>query len=420
MYDGYEEKKHSSLKWIILTIVLVVVVILVLLFSKINGDDNNQGSLSFSKKEYSCNVGESFETSIIFPENNKNLKVKSIDSNDVSIVSVENKLDEKCDNCQKIKVLCKSAGNTTITVEDNKDNKVVAQIVVKQNIPIHFEKDNYTCNAGESFETQIFVSDDYSLDSIEAYNTSDESIATMDDQSNTSVNCTNCKIVRVVCKKAGTVTLFASLIDGKSCTANLIVMGGPNPEASPEVKPTKTPTPSPTSSPVATPTTKPTITPVASPVATPTTKPTNTPVVSPVATPTTKPSNTPVASPINRATSSNGATATASVRILNAVTHKGGDVDEKIMFYNTEKSITCRPGETVEKKVMILSGTSDSAISSFTSSDPSIATVDDKIAYQPISKTERWLRISCIKSGYARITVSSKAGTSVGLVVTVK
>ena len=87
---GTEKQSHISLKWIIIIIVLVISIIVILLFSGLNSI-NSSNKLSFSQNEYSFCIDEVLETEIIIPKNNKDLIIKSIESSDVNIATVDDK-----------------------------------------------------------------------------------------------------------------------------------------------------------------------------------------------------------------------------------------------------------------------------------------------------------------------------------------
>ena len=58
---------------------------------------------------------------------------------------------------------------------------------------------------------------------IKSYSSSNTNVATIDDNTSVQVNCYNCRIVRVVCKKAGSVILSATSTTGATTTSSLTV-----------------------------------------------------------------------------------------------------------------------------------------------------------------------------------------------------
>ena len=91
---------------------------------------------------------------------------------------------------------------------------------------IKFKEETYTCTEGDAFETMIEASapkNSNTVATIKSYGTSDEEVATVDDQTVNQVRCINCRIVRVVCKKAGRILLNAESSTGAIGSAELIV-----------------------------------------------------------------------------------------------------------------------------------------------------------------------------------------------------
>ena len=58
---------------------------------------------------------------------------------------------------------------------------------------------------------------------VKSYGTSNSNIATIDDNTSVQVDCINCRIVRVVCKKKGSVILNATASSGAKNTSSLTV-----------------------------------------------------------------------------------------------------------------------------------------------------------------------------------------------------
>ena len=79
----------------------------------------------------------------------------------------------------------------------------------KENQKLYFEKESYTCEVGESFETMIKLPSSSNPSIIKSYSISDTSLATIDTNTKLSVNCTDCLMVRVSCIKIGSTKIVA-------------------------------------------------------------------------------------------------------------------------------------------------------------------------------------------------------------------
>ncbi len=95
---------------------------------------------------------------------------------------------------------------------------------------VYFDKDNYYCEAGKTFSTKITaggISEPaVRFGTVNSYSSSDTSIATIEKHPTLSVNCMNCTLVQVTCKKKGNVTLSATSSLGAKTTVNLDVTEG--------------------------------------------------------------------------------------------------------------------------------------------------------------------------------------------------
>ena len=196
--------------------------------SKLTVESESVGTIAFDKESYSCNVGETFETLIRTSNSDgKSSTVKSYSTSDKSIATIDDQVTSqvKCTNCRNVRVVCKKKGSVTLNAESSTGAKATTKLVVSEEVgTISFEKDSYTCNAGETFETLITTKSTTGVPPlIKSYYTSDSTIATIDDQVTTQVRCINCRNVRVVCKKKGTVTLTAEASSGARATSRLTV-----------------------------------------------------------------------------------------------------------------------------------------------------------------------------------------------------
>lgn len=143
------------------------------------------------------------------------------------------------------------------------------------------------------------------------------------------------------------------------------------PTVAPTVAPTIAPTVTPTIAPTVSPTIAPTVSPIVAPTITPTVAPTITPTVKPTQKPTTKPTTKPTSPPVKFRQSKYSVYATSSVQLS-------------------------------------MTGLSLGGVKSFTSSNPSVATVSNKG------------RVTGAKPGTAKITVTAKDGRKAYCYVIVK
>ena len=186
----------------------------------------NKGTISFDQNSYSCYAGDVFETVITANGGPLSNTVKSFSSSDTSIATMDTNTSYqlKCPNCKVVRVLCKKVGNTKLNAVSSTGAKVSVNLTVSQAPEtISFAESNYTCEAGTSFETMISVNSGGLPGTIKSYSTSDSTIATIDNNTSVQVNCYNCRIVRVVCKKNGNVKLYAESTNGATTTSNLTV-----------------------------------------------------------------------------------------------------------------------------------------------------------------------------------------------------
>ncbi len=78
-----------------------------------------------------------------------------------------------------------------------------------------FENNNFVCTPGHTFKTSATaVRNGKTLLSVDSLTSSDETVATVEDDPEDQTRCLQCKALKVKCKKAGTVTLTATASDG--------------------------------------------------------------------------------------------------------------------------------------------------------------------------------------------------------------
>lgn len=190
----------------------------------------DEGSVSFEKSSYSCNVGDTFETDIkAYPGTSA---VNYYATSDSSVASVDGNASyqNKCYNCKRVRVVCKKKGTITMKAGTSTGATTIVNLTVNDSSQqdvgtISFKRDSYSCKAGESFETMITASSQTPGVRIKSYSVSDTSLATIDTHTTYAVNCTNCLMVRVNCKKKGNLKMQAYSSTGAKVTVPLTITG---------------------------------------------------------------------------------------------------------------------------------------------------------------------------------------------------
>ena len=188
--------------------------------------EKSVGTISFAENSYTCNAGETFETLITAKNTDAGTYVKSYKSSDENIATIDDntKYQVNCINCRLVRVVCKRKGNVTLSATSSSGAETSVTLSVKVDIgTIKFEKETYSCTAGETFETKITASSKTAGTYVKSYTTSDATIATIDNNTTLQTNCSNCTLVRVLCHKAGNVTLNAESSTGAKTVSNLTV-----------------------------------------------------------------------------------------------------------------------------------------------------------------------------------------------------
>ena len=370
-----------------------------------------EGTISFEKTNYTCNAGETFETMI---KTTNGLTIASYNTSNNYIASIDDKtsVQVNCVNCRMVRVVCKKAGNVTLSAKASNGTTTLSNLTVNEDIgTISFKENSYTCNAGETFETLITAKGGPIGTSVKSYTTSNTDIATIDDKTSVQVNCINCRMVRVVCKKAGSVSLNAESSSGAKTSVNLTIKNdigtisfekknysceaGSTFETLITAKGGK----------------------LGTYVKSYTTSDTN------IATIDDKTSVQPNCTNCRmvrvvckkkgnvtlNATSSSGAKTSSSLT-----------VNENVGTISFEKtSYTCNAGETFETLITAKGGKLGTYVKSYTTSDTNIATVDDKTTVQVKCVNCRMVRVVCKKAGNVTLKAESSSGakTSVSLKV---
>ena len=95
-------------------------------------DNFEVGTISYSKEEYTCKVGETFETMIKASGGSFPASIASYSSIDTNIAEVDDKtsIQTNCIDCRLVRVVCKSVGKTQITAESSSGAKTFSNLIV--------------------------------------------------------------------------------------------------------------------------------------------------------------------------------------------------------------------------------------------------------------------------------------------------
>ena len=183
------------------------------------------GTVKFDKTSYSCNVGEKIEALISSSEGYAT--VNSVWTDDSTIAPYVS--GDTMPDGEKVVFSCKKAGKTTLHASTYSGATTSVPIIVKENNgTVSFEKTSFTCDEGFAFNVKVtypgvMVNGEFKIASLKSYSTSNSKIATIDDKSPVQTYCTDCRMLRVVCHKAGKVSLYAETSFGAKTSASLTV-----------------------------------------------------------------------------------------------------------------------------------------------------------------------------------------------------
>ena len=418
-----KEKKLSNMKVpVIIPVVLVLVIVGLIIALALKGNnmyfftnessryESALGIISYEKPSYVCNEGESFETTIETSQTREPATVKSYSSSDSEVAFVDDNVaaQVKCINCRRVRVVCKKAGNIVLKAESSTGATTSSELVVKQKEgSIAYAKNSYTCNAGETFNTMIKTTNGLY---IKSYGSSDKTIATVDDKTGLQVNCVDCKMVRVSCLKAGTVSLTATASNGATTVSSLTVEKNVGTISfaknsytcnAGDVIETMI-----TASGGTTPAT------IASYYS-------NNPAVATIDDKTSVQTNCVNCRMVRIVCQKKGSTTLTATSSSGAVTTVSVSVSEDIGTIKYEKtSYTCNAGQTFE--TLITATGTKAVVKSYASSDTTIATVDDKTSLVTNCMNCKMVRVVCKKKGAVTLSATSSTGakTTSSLTVT--
>lgn len=199
----------------------------------------DKGTIKFNNTDYTCEAGKSFDVMITTTGtyNDSPVTIKAYSSSDTSIAYIAEGTTSgnvtNCSDCQAFHVTCRKAGTVTLNAESSSGVKATAKVLVNNSQnkgTIKFDKTNYSCLAGESFDVMINTTGTYNGASItvKSFKSSDTNIATIETGTTGGMvtDCTNCSAAHVTCKKTGTVTLTATSSTDVTATSSVIVNEG--------------------------------------------------------------------------------------------------------------------------------------------------------------------------------------------------
>jgi len=124
-----------------------------------------------------------------------------------------------------VRVVCKNAGSVVLRAESSSGATTTSSLTVEKDVvgTISYAKPDYECTAGKTFETIITAYNSDGSARVSTYGSSNTAVASVDDNVTAIPKCINCKAVRVVCKKKGTISLRATSNKGAVTISNLTV-----------------------------------------------------------------------------------------------------------------------------------------------------------------------------------------------------
>ena len=98
---------------------------------------------------------------------------------------------------------------------------VLQNIKAEEINTISFEESAYTCAPNTHFKTLVTASGAHM--SVSSWTSSNETIATIEDNPDEQVRCYNCRLLRINCLQEGTVTMTVTASDGTTGTSTVEV-----------------------------------------------------------------------------------------------------------------------------------------------------------------------------------------------------
>lgn len=189
----------------------------------------DKGIIEFDKTSYTCSAGEKISASISASSSNLNTTVKSYNSSNTSIATIEKhpSISIKSPNAVAVQINCIKEGTVTLNATSSTGATTSSKLKVNAQLQdlgtIEFAKTNYTCAAGEEISTIITAKSNNDKATVKSYVSDNTSIATIEKDPNVAVKCINCVAVRIKCKASGTVTLTSTSSTGATANSKVTV-----------------------------------------------------------------------------------------------------------------------------------------------------------------------------------------------------
>ena len=191
--------------------------------------NNDIGTISFDKNEYSCTEGDTITFKVNARKtvtnneanssyyNQKQVSVSSITAGDKTLVSL--KQTESSSSDSKVNVTCKKAGKTSLTAVSNLGATATSSITVKAaSSSIAFTPSVISCNAGKTVSVQV----KYNPTNNTTFSIDNTGIASVS-KSTIQFDCTDCVSLDIKCIKQGNATLKFKLINDFERSLNIVV-----------------------------------------------------------------------------------------------------------------------------------------------------------------------------------------------------
>lgn len=267
-FINYEnDNKKKRIIFLIVLLIIISLPIIYLVFVKKDNDENNNKpiegitSLSFDYEKYVCKVGEDIEINLKYSFKDSSVNIESYEIIDKDVALLNKVVSDDKSKVQKFIIKCLNEGNTNLKVISSDNVEVSAninvenetlfesnqntnpdtnqnpsnntgttqtpnttpEVEIEKNNKISFDKDSYTCKAGENITALITTSDA----TVSSFKSSDTSIATIIEHPYVVSRCPNCEDVLIYCLKDGNVTLSAVSSTGAETKVNLKVEKNP-------------------------------------------------------------------------------------------------------------------------------------------------------------------------------------------------
>ena len=216
IYENDDVPMKKGKHFLLVVSVIVVVVGLAFLLAMLvpKGEEKYESAIT---KKLEMNVGERINI-LDEIDDVANPALYSYSVSDEKIATVNKETGE---------IVAKDDGKVVVTIKSNNDKNYEKKVeinVTKGKTWIKYDKKNYSCKEGESFNVMINAGGP-EIPTIESYSSKNEDIATIEigTVDGALTNCTDCVAAHVTCKKAGKATLVASSSSNDTASATVTV-----------------------------------------------------------------------------------------------------------------------------------------------------------------------------------------------------